>query len=126
LAFDAFNNYADDFATINGGTFCCARGTSSVMTVEANDFSMSNATLSDDNHGAPSGLKLTGDSHVIENNKFSGFPAGTDLVLGSVSNPTFAGNSTPDGTTPSGLANLFRAVRSFYASLFAASSDRIR
>jgi hypothetical protein len=107
--------YADDSTTINGGTFCCARGGGAIIQQNGTGFTLSGATVSDDQHGASSGLSIDGMNCTVTNNTFSGFPAGHDIAVTSDVGCSFSGNSTPDGTTPSGLASLFEKAERFYA-----------
>jgi hypothetical protein len=109
--------YADDSTTINGGTFCCARGGGALIQQNGTGFTLDGATLSDDQHMATEGLTIDGTNCSVTNNSFSGLPSGQDVVVKTGVGCNFAGNSTPDGTTPSGLASLFKTVKSFYALL---------
>ena len=109
--------YADDSTTINGGTFCCVRGSGALIQQNGTGFTLNGATLSDDQHEATAGLVINGTDCTVTNNTFSGLPAGQDVDVITGVGCTFAGNSTPDGTTPSGLASLFKTVKSFYALL---------
>jgi hypothetical protein len=111
--------YLDDNTTINGGFFGDARGSGYVI-IQQNGvgFTLTGATVSDDLGMAAGGLSVDGTGCSVTNNTFSGLPAGQDVNVASGVGCTFSGNVTPDGTTPSGLASLFREVKSFYASLF--------
>jgi hypothetical protein len=116
---DYSGQYADDSTTINGGTFCCARSGGALIQQNGTGFTLNGATLSDDQHKASAGLMINGTNCTVTNNTFSGLPAGEDVDVDVVTSVgcTFAGNSTPDGTTPSGLASIFKTVKSFYALL---------
>jgi len=107
--------YADDSTTINGGTFCCARSSGALIQQNGAGFTLNGATLSDDQHQASTGLMINGTNCTVANNTFSGLPAGQDMDVATGAGCTFEGNSTPDGTTPSGLASI--GVKSFYALL---------
>ncbi len=109
--------YADDSTTISGGTFCCARGGGALIQQNGTGFVLNGATLSDDQHEATDGLAIDGTNCSVTNNTFAGLPAGQDVTVKTGVGCNFTGNSTPDGTTPSGLAKLFQKVKNFYASL---------
>ena len=113
----ADGTFTDDYTTVNGGKFCCARGPSAIIEVKSDHFAISDATISDDQGLSIDGLVVVADDVVVQNNSFSGLPAGKDIYAIGVQNPSFSGNNTPDGTTPSGLATLFRKAKSLYAAL---------
>lgn len=101
---DSFGNYGDDFTTITGGTFCCARNGTAIIWIYSNNFTLAGAAVSDDQGQATSGLFLdAGTQAIIKNNTFAHLPANTDVYIQGAANATFSGNSTPDGTTPSPL-----------------------
>ena len=110
--------YADDNTTFNGGFFGDARG-SGVVIIQQNGtgFVLNGATVSDDEGMATAGLAVDGTNCSVTNSTFSGLPAGQDVKVKTGVGCTFAGNTTPDGTTPSGLASLFKTVKSLYALL---------
>jgi hypothetical protein len=99
--------YADDSTTINGGTFCCARGGGAIIQQDGTGFTLNAATVSDDQHQASAGLLLNGTKSTVTNNTFSGFSSGHDIWITSDAGNTFVGNSTPDGTTPNRPVSLF-------------------
>jgi hypothetical protein len=109
--------YTDYFTTVNGGTYCCARGASAIIETHSDNFTITGATISDDQGAAIDGLVINGANAVVENNTFSALPSGKDIYAISATNPTFSGNTTPDGTTPSGLASLFHKAKILYAAL---------
>lgn len=76
---DAFGNYGDHFTTIEGGTFGWGRGHSSVVQVNSDDFTMTNAEVYDDRGMAP-GIVIRGARPILKNNKFYGFAAGQEIV----------------------------------------------
>jgi hypothetical protein len=94
---DSFGNYGDRYTTITGGTYCCARGRSSVLWIDSNDFKTTNATVYDDDGIAPIGLSLLGDYLVIENNIFSRLPSGYDIYAVGANNCLLSGNHFGDG-----------------------------
>jgi hypothetical protein len=118
--------YGDDFTTINGGTFCCARGGGAIIQQNGTGFTLNAATVGDDQHGASAGLVINGTNCTVTNDTFSGLPSGHDISVTNGVGCTFAGNSTPDGTKPSGLASLFKTVKSLYALLTNSLSDESR
>jgi len=77
---DAFGNYGDHFTTIEGGTFCCDRGHSSLLQVNSDDFSMTNTAVYDDLGMAPIGIVIRGARSRLKNNKFSGLRIGHDII----------------------------------------------
>jgi hypothetical protein len=62
-------------------------------------------------------LVVNGQNPVVENNTFSRLPAGKDIYAMEATNPTFSGNTTPDGTTPSWIASLVHEAKTLYALL---------
>lgn len=97
---DSFGNYADHYTTITGGTYCCARGPSSVLWIDSHNFKMTNANVYDDDGLAPVGLFLFGaDYLVVENNIFSKLPLHCDAYADGAYNVVWSGNLTPDGAT---------------------------
>jgi hypothetical protein len=113
----ADGTFTDYYTTVNGGKFCCARGASAIIEVKSDHFTITGTTISDDQGLSIDGLVIIAGESVVENNTFSGFPSGRDIYAVTATNPSFSGNSTPDGTTPSGLATVFRKVKSLYAAL---------
>jgi hypothetical protein len=111
----ADGSYADYFTTINGGTFCCARDSSTIVQNNSDHFTITNATISDDQGAATNGLVVNSTNAIVENNTFSGLPAGRDIYAINAISPTFSGNSTPDGTSPNSLATLFRKLENLFA-----------
>ena len=96
--------FNDHYTTIQGGTFCCARGISTIMAISSNHFSLTNAAISDDLGHAGDGLTISGSYATINNNQFWGFQPVHDIfVFSGVSTSTYSGNTVPDGTTPSSL-----------------------
>jgi hypothetical protein len=122
----ADGSFADAFTTVSGGTYCCARGPSPVLQVNSPNFSLLNADVHDDNGMAIDGVVLNSANDVIENNSFSGLPAGKDIFLENTANPTLSGNSTPDGTTPSGLAMLLPTTRFMCALTSGINAENLR
>jgi Putative Ig domain len=114
---DAFGNLDDQYTIVTGGTFCCARGGSAIIEVQSDDFTINGATISDDQGQAIGGLTIKSANDVVENNAFSGLPASKDIYAVGATNPEFSGNTTPDGTTPSGLARLLHEAKILYAVL---------
>ena len=101
---DSFGNYGDDFTTVTGGNFGCARNGSAILWIYSNNFTFAGATVNDDQAQASSGLMLAaGNQAAITNNGFSGLPANTDIYIVNATNATFSGNTTPEGTTPNPL-----------------------
>jgi Putative Ig domain/Pectate lyase superfamily protein len=118
--------YADDNTTFNGGFFGDARGSGAIIQQNGVGFTMTGATISDDQGKASAGLVINGPNCSVTNNTFSGLPAGQDINMKSGTGCNFAGNSVPQGTTPSGLANLFKTAKALYASLTEFNLDNRR
>jgi hypothetical protein len=107
---DSFGHYEDSFTTINGGFYGNQRGNSRVnlVNVLVHDFTMTGATVSDDNHVAGAGLVLRSDvpnssgsiNAAVTNNTFRGLPPKFDIFVLGTPSGHFQNNSTPDGTTP--------------------------
>jgi pectate lyase-like protein len=96
--------YNDHYTTVNGGTFCCARGISAIIAIFSNHSSLTGASISDDLGQSAGGLTVSGSYTTIQNNQFSGFPSVHDIyVFSGLSTSTYSGNTVPDGTTPNGL-----------------------
>ncbi len=104
---DSFGNFNDHFTTISGGTFCCTRfASANLLQINSNNFTISGASVYDDNNLAARGVVLgTGFSNAtITNNTFSSLPTNGDIFFaGSNTGYLVCGNSVPNGTTPSGL-----------------------
>jgi Pectate lyase superfamily protein/Putative Ig domain len=114
---DATGSYGDYHTTINGGKYCCARATAAIIEANSDNFTATGASISDDQGQAIDGLVINSANGVIENNTFSSLPIGTDIYAVYATSLTISGNSTPDGTNPTGLASLFRKAKSLYAAL---------
>jgi hypothetical protein len=96
--------YNDHYTTINGGTFCCARGISTIMAISSNYSALTGASISDDLGHAADGLTVSGSNSTIHDNQFQGFQPLHDIyVFSGLSSSSYSGNSVPDGTTPIGL-----------------------
>ncbi len=102
------HQFQDHYTTINGGVYCCARGPHAILQINSDHFSMSNATVYDDNGMAPFGLALAGKDAVVTNNRFSGLARGRDVYVTPQTRGTFSSNSIPDGTTPAEFASHLR------------------
>jgi hypothetical protein len=109
--------YTDDFTTVKGGKYCCARRTAAIIETHSPYFTVTGANISDDQGAAIDGLVVNGQNPVAENNTFSRLPAGKDIYAMEATNPTFSGNTTPDGTTPSWIASLVHEAKTLYALL---------
>ncbi len=77
---DASGHYADHFTTIKGGTFCCGRGDSNLIQINSDDFTMTDATVYDDQGHAPNALVIRGSRSVLKDNKITGFKFRHDVV----------------------------------------------
>jgi hypothetical protein len=93
----ADGTYTDYFTTINGGQFCCGNGGSAIIENNSDNFVLAGATVFG---SAANGVVTNRANVVIQNNTFSGLPAGRDVYAVGSTNLQFCGNVTPDGTTP--------------------------
>lgn len=94
---DSFGHYADYYTTVTGGTYCCARGPSSVLWIDSNQFKVTSANIYDDDGMAPIGLILRGNYLTIENNIFSHLPSGYDIDTAGAGYCLFSGNQLANG-----------------------------
>jgi hypothetical protein len=113
----ANGTYADSFTTVKGGKYCCARSASAIIETHSPNFTITGASISDDQGAAIDGLVVNGPNPVVENNTFSRLPVGKDIYAMDATNPTFFGNTTPDGTTPSWIASFFHKSKTLYVLL---------
>jgi hypothetical protein len=103
---DYAGTYNDHYTTINGGTFCCVRGDTgpAIIAIFSDYFNLTGASVYDDLGLAQNGLTLSGSDANVQNNPFQGFPSTHDIyVFSGLSSSTYAGNSLPNGTTPTGM-----------------------
>jgi len=99
---DSFGNYGDYYNSINGGVFCCARGSNSIITLASQLSTMSGAAVSDDDGLASDGLVVESNYATVTNNTFTNFKGLVDVFVKSgLATLTYCGNNAPDGTTPS-------------------------
>ena len=78
---DAFGNFGDDFTTIHGGDYCCATRGGTIIWIRSNHFTMTNATVHNDDGFASEGLVVFGAQAVVKDNTFRGFRAGKDAQI---------------------------------------------